>query len=92
MYKDLLIATPPAASPPSLRQGAKRTLTETLRVSDESFLFIYNNSGLLSLDGRGFFPPIRTGKTTVIVDGRLNVCGEGELTFVEMTVGHNLRT
>lgn len=39
-----------------------------------------------------FFPPIRTGKTTAIVDGRLNVCGEGELTFVEMTVGHNLRT
>ncbi|MCZ2288814.1 MAG: hypothetical protein LC138_08270, partial [Anaerolineales bacterium] len=39
--------------------------------------------GLLSLDGRGFFPPIRTGKMTAIVDGRLGICGEGRLTFVE---------
>jgi hypothetical protein len=61
--------------------------TQARRTQGESLLFIYNNSGFLSLDGRGFFPTIRTSKTTAIVDGRLNVCGEGELTFVEVLCG-----
>jgi hypothetical protein len=55
------------------------------RTRGESLHFIYNKSGVLSLDCRLFFPPIWASKTTAIVDGRLNVCGEGELTFVEGT-------
>jgi hypothetical protein len=51
-------------------------------------LHIYNTSGFLSLACRLFFPPIRVSKTTAIVDGRLNVCEEGRLTFVEMFTRH----
>jgi hypothetical protein len=79
----LRTAKSPDFAPKSGDFGLRNKLNMVRRTRGESLHFIYNTSGFLSLDGCGFLSPIRTSKTTAIVDGRLNVCGEGELTYVE---------